>query len=368
MARKSALERYCTKVISGKEVACKEIKKVCQRLLDDIATQYKDWHFDIEAAERPVNFIERFCKVPSGRLGTPLVLEEYEKAWIEAIFGFVDDNGLRRYQEALINVARKNGKTTLVAAIELYMLVADGEGSPQVYNTATNLDQATLGFNAAWKMVRQSKEIAAHVQKKTGQLYCDMNFGYIMPLASNTTTLDGLDVHCGVLDEIHAMKDRDIYDLIKQGTGAREQPLILQITTNGFVRNSIYDSQIEYAQGWLDRKIDDDRFIAFLYKLDDREEWTDEKCWKKANPGLGTVKQIDYLRNQVKKARQDSTYRPTVMTKDFNMPENAAVAWLDFAEAVNEFHYFGPKSEDKANFRDLGIQVRHLRFRRIGLR
>lgn len=337
--RKSALQRYCEKILDGREVACQKMRKLAARLLAEIKDRKGRWRFDIDAAERPVHFIEEFCKIPSGRLGQPLKLEEYEKAWIEALFGFVDKNGLRKYTEAFILVARKNGKSSLAAAIELYMLVADGEGAPQVYNAANNLDQAMLSYNAAIKMVRQSRDIAAHVAKQTDQLYCDLNLGFIRPMASNVTTLDGLDVHCAVIDEMHAAKTRDVYDLMKQGTAAREQPLILQITTNGFVRNSIFDAQYEYASRWLDGTLEDERFIAFMYELDDRSEWEDESAWKKANPGLGTVKSLEYLRGQVKKAKSDPAYLPTVLTKDFNMPENSSVAWLSFEEAVNQEAY-----------------------------
>lgn len=333
--RKSDLQRYCEAVLGGRVVACRKVKALCARLLADIHSRGGRWHFDMARAERPVRFVEEFCKVPSGRLGRRLELELFEKAWIESIFGFVDSDGLRRYTEAFILVARKNGKTTLAAALELYMLVADGEGSPQVYNAANSEDQAGLGYNAAIKMVRQSGEISRHVHKQEGRLYCDLNMGFVRPMSANPRTLDGLDTHCAVIDEIHAAKSRDVYDLMKQSTAAREQPLILQITTNGFVRNSVFDAQYEYASKWLDGEVDDERFIAWVYELDDRSEWEDESCWQKANPGLGTIKKLDYLRGQVAKAKADPVYRPTVLTKDFNVPENASAAWLTYAEAVN---------------------------------
>lgn len=339
MARRkqTALERYCRSILSGKTVACAKMRKLAERLLADIRNRKGRWVFDPELAERPVRFIEEFCKVPSGRIGRPLMLEDYEKAWIEAIFGFVDrKTKMRRYTEAFICVARKNGKSSLAAAIELYMLIADGEGAPQVINAANNLDQANLSYKAALRIVLQSGDISKHVHKQEDQLYCDLNMGYIKPMAANASTLDGLDVHMAVIDEIHAAKTRDVYDLMKQATAAREQPLIFTITTNGFVRNSVFDAQYDYARRWLDGELDDERFVAFVYELDDRSEWDDESCWMEANPGLGTVKSVEYLRGQVAKAKEDPAYRPTVLTKDFNMPENASVAWLSFEEAVNE--------------------------------
>lgn len=226
--------------------------------------------------------------------------------------------------------------SSLAAAVELYMLSADGEGAPQVINAANNLDQANLSYSAAIRMVRQSGDIARHVHKQEDRLYCDLNMGYIKPMAANASTLDGLDVHMAVIDEIHAAKTRDVYDLMKQATAAREQPLVFTITTNGFVRNSVFDAQYDYARRWLDGELEDERFVAFIYELDDRSEWEDESCWMKANPGLGTVKSVEYLRGQVAKAKEDPAYRPTVLTKDFNMPENASIAWLTFDEAVND--------------------------------
>lgn len=232
--------------------------------------------------------------------------------------------------------------TSLIAAIELYMLMADHEGAPQIYNVASSKDQASLAYGAARKMVAQSKKISKRVRKGTvverdsDGLICDFNMGYISVLSSQTKHLDGLDVHLGVIDELSAIENRDLYDLVKQGMAARDQPLLLTITTNGFTRNGIFDAQYNYACGWLDGKVKDDRFIAFIYELDSRDEWEDEKCWKKANPGLGTVKKLAFLRNAVKKAKQDPEYLPTVLTKDFNIPENNAVAWLTFDEAVNE--------------------------------
>ena len=331
----SALEVYCDRVVKGEVTACRKIRKVCARLLGNIANPGR-FHFDKKEAERAVKFIESFCYIPSGRLGQPFLLEDYEKAWIQAIFGFVDDDGLRQYQEVFIIVGRKNGKSSLAAAIELYMLMADGEGAPQIYNVATKKEQAELAFNAALKMMRQSKKLLHHLNKRNEDIYCPSNMGFIKPLSSNTGSLDGLDVHCAVLDEVAAMKDRDLYDLIKQGMSAREQPLLLQISTNGFVRGGIFDNQYDYAKQWLDGEITDERFLPLVYELDDRDEWKDEKCWVKANPGLGTVKKLEALRGYVQKAKDDPSFRPTVMTKDFNLPENTAVAWLDFDEAVNE--------------------------------
>lgn len=199
-------------------------------------------------------------------------LQLFQKARLQAVFGFVDDNDLRKYNEVLVVEGRKNGKTTECAATELDMLVNDGEGAPQIYNVATQREQATLGFNACHKMRNQSPLLRKHIRKRAADLYCSLNFGYIKALASNTTALDGLDVHMATIDELSAIKNRDLYDLVKQGMGARSQPLLFCISTNGFVRNGIFDAQYQYASDILYGKAVNDRFLPLIYELDDADE------------------------------------------------------------------------------------------------
>lgn len=331
----SSLERYCTDILDGVITACYRMKQVAELLLDEINNP-KEYHFDAEIAEKHISFIETFCKVPSGMLGAPLKLELFQKARLEAVFGFVDDENVRQFNECLIIEGRKNGKTTECACVELDLLVNDGEGSPQIYNVATKLDQAKLGFNAADKMRRLSPLLKKHIRKRANDLYFEYNFGYIQPLASETKSLDGLDIHGAIVDELAAIKNRDLYDLIKQGMGARRQPLLFTISTNGFLRNGIFDAQYDYACGILDKKIKDEHFLPFIYELDDISEWDKEECWIKANPGLGTIKSYDYLRQMVDKAKVDLSFRPTVMVKDFNMPQTGETAWLRYEELNNE--------------------------------
>ena len=221
-------EKYFTSIAEGKITACEKMRKVSDNLMEAYMNP-GEFHFDIDIANRHIEFIERFCKLPTGKLGQPLRLELFQKARFQAIFGFVDDNDLRQYNEVLIIEGRKNGKTTETAAVELDMLVNDREGSPQIYNVATMLDQAKLGFNAADKMRRQSPLLKKHIVKRAADLYCSLNMGFIKALASNVDSLDGLDTHCGVIDELAAIKNRDIYDLVKQSMGAREQPLLFCI-------------------------------------------------------------------------------------------------------------------------------------------
>lgn len=341
--RRDGLEcvAYMDSVLSGEVVACEKITKLCLMMRPRIEGGYKCWRYDPEAAKRPVEFIERFCCNPQGRPGQHLVMQPYQLNAIELTFGFVDENGLRQFNELMWVMARKQGKTTLMAALALYMLMADREGSPQCYSAATSKDQASLLYGAMLSMVRQSPALSKRLHKgiipsrSQDGLIFRANDGYFTPLSSQTRNLDGLNVHFAAIDELAAITNRDTYDLVKQATSSREQPLIVEITTNGFERDNLFDQQYAYAGQLLDGSVEDDHFLPVIYELDSREEWTDERMWYKANPGLGTVKKLETLRGFYTKARQDPSFLPTFMTKDMDVPENKASAWLRYDEAVN---------------------------------
>lgn len=334
------LYEYGNAVLGGSIVACHRIKQVYKMLLDLLETSNSDWKFDIERANRPIEFIETFCKQSQGKIGSPLKLMLFQKAKLQAVFGFVHrEEEFRKYTEVLDIRGRKNGKTTENSALSLYGITADDEGAPEIYFIATALDQAKKGFNEAWNMMRQSPDLRKHIRKRQSDLYFDYNMGFIKALASNSNSLDGLNGHFIIIDELAAIKNRDIYDLMKQSMSSRRQPLLTTITTNGFVRDNIFDSQYEYACGVLDGRIKNERFLPFIYELDDRDEWDKEECWVKANPGLGVIKSIDTLRENVQKAKDDPSFKPTVMVKDFNMKENSASAWLTWDEIDNPIRF-----------------------------
>lgn len=329
----SALEQYAVAILDGKINACRRIKQMYEKLLYQYYNPGR-WHFDQAIADRHIVFMERFCRQPES--GKPLRFELFQRAKMEAIFGFVDDCNLRQYQECLTIEGRKNGKTTEMAAVEIDLLANDGEGSPQVYNVATKRDQAMLGFNAVHSMIKRSSDLSGILRKRVSDIYFPYNLGFIKALAANSNGLDGLNSHGVIIDELAAIKNRDLYDLMKQSMSARSQPLLFAITTNGFVRDNIFDSQYEYACGVLDGTIDDERFAAFIYELDDPDEWLDESCWIKANPGLGTIKKFDFLKGCVEKAKADPSFMPTVKVKDFNLKETGASSWLRWDELNND--------------------------------
>lgn len=331
------IREYWNQIQTGKIAACKRLKQQYKKLIAELDDPRDPWVFDIDKAMQPIEFIQQFCRQSKGRwIGQPLDLQLFQKAKIQAIFGFVHkETGLRRCREVLTLEGRKNGKSTEMAALGLYMLAGDGEGGPEVYSLATKRDQAKIVFTEASNMVSQSPELRRHIRKRKTDLYMPVVFGKFEALASEANSLDGLNTHCGIIDELHAIRDRNLYDVIKQSMTARDQGLLVQITTAGFVRECIFDAQYTYACNVLDGVFEDERLLAFLYELDDRSEWTDFRCWEKANPGLGTIKDYGELAAFVERAKNEPDFRPTVLTKDFNIRETAADKWLTFEECAN---------------------------------
>ena len=338
MSRTNYILEYWNKIQSGEIVACKRLIQQYQKLVDELNNPRDPWVFDIEKATRPIEFIETFCRHSKGKwIGRPMRLELFQKAKIQAAYGFVHkETGLRRCREVFTLVGRKNGKSTEKAATGNYMFIGDGEGGAEVYSVATKKDQARIVWTEAHNMVTQSPALSKHVRKRKTDLYFPVTFSKFEPLASDSNSLDGLNTHYCIMDELHAIKDRNLYDVMKQSMSAREQPILDMITTAGFVRECIFDSIYKYACDVLDGIIEDERFLAFIYELDDRSEWTDFRMWEKANPGLGTIKSYDELAANVERAKNDPDFLPTVLTKDFNIRDTAAGTWLTFDQINNE--------------------------------
>lgn len=329
---KNYIVEYWSKIQSGEINVCHKLRQQYQKIIDELESPRDPWVFDLELATRPIEFVERFCKHSKGKwIGKAVTLELFQKAKIQAVYGIVHkETRTRRCREVFTLVGRKNGKSTEKAAVGNYMLVGDGEGGSEVYSVATKKDQARLVFSEAVNMISQSPSLSKHVKKRKSDLYFPVTFSKFEPLASDSNSLDGLNAHSVIMDELHAIKDRNLYDVMKQSMAAREQPLLDMITTAGFVRECIFDSIYDYASNVLDGTVQDERFMAFVYELDDRNEWTDFRCWEKANPGLGTIKSYEELAANVERAKNDPDFLPTVLTKDFNIRETSAGTWLTF--------------------------------------
>lgn len=331
------LVQYWNEIDSGQTVTSDKVKRQMAELIAIKNGSSKEFHYDPILANRPIIFIEKFCKQSKGKTGQPVKLELFEKAIICSIFGFIDEKGYRMVSEIFIDMGRKNGKSTLIACIGLYCFVADGEGGPEIDCVSTKRDAARIVFNEAKNMVLQSPELRAIIKPHVLDLWCQSNLGIYRPLSSDSNTLDGLNPSVCILDECHAIKDRNLYDVTKQALSAesRKQPLYIIITTAGFVRDGIYDELYEYAEHVLNGDVEDYRFISFIYELDSVDEWLDESKWIKANPGLGTIKSIEKLRSNVNRALVEIDYRATVWTKDFNLKNVIAATWLKWEQIDN---------------------------------
>lgn len=331
------IKEYINEIEKGNIIAGRKIIKIYKRLLEESKNESLPFYFDEEIGERPITFIETFCKQSEGEIGKPIKLELFQKAYIQALFGFVyRDTGYRRFNETMFLVGRKNGKTTMLSAIALYMMIADGEGSAECYSVATKKDQASKAFKSACSMRAQSPEIRAIINKRRTDMYMPTTFSSFEPLSSDSDTLDGLNSHLVIIDELHAIKDRNLYEVMKQSTSSRRQPLVAMITTAGTVRECIFDDIYDYANNILEGTIKNDAFLPVLYELDKTEEWKNIECWQKANPGLGTIKQYKYLVEQVERAKADLSSKKGILCKDFNIRNNSEEKWLDFDTVNNE--------------------------------
>lgn len=331
------LKAYLDAIEGGEIVVCKRIRKVYTRLVYEAENPGK-YRFDEERANRPIEFIERFCKHSKGEwAGQPVRLELFQKAFISALFGFVDSKtGFRKYREAFFMVARKNGKSTMLAGIALYMLLADGEAGAEVYSVATKKDQAKIIFDEVCHMVSQSPYLRKHIKKRKSDLYFSASMSKLQPLGKNSDTLDGLNSSCVILDEAHAVKDRNLYEVMKQSQSARTQPLFVTITTAGTVRECIFDDMYSYACKVADGVITDPTFLPIVYELDSKAEWKDPGAWFKPNPGLGKIKKLEDLMAKVERAKQSPKDLSGILCKDFNVRETLYNAWLDFDTINNE--------------------------------
>lgn len=333
---------YLKAMLDGRIPADKKILAVYQREVNWMDNPPEDFPFEFneKLGQHHIDFMQKFCRNSKGKSGkTPIRFELFQLAKMQLVFGWVEkDTGLRRFREVVDIRGRKCGKSTETAAVEHDMLLNDKENGPEIYDVANSKDQAKLVFDECCRMRVQSPALKAIERKRQCDIYCNSNFGFIKALAAKTDNLDGLNSSFVCQDEWHEQRDSALYDVMKQSQAEREQPLYWLISTNGSRREGFFDNKYEYASNvanW-EEGFHDYRTLALIYELDKREEWTDSKCWEKANPGLGKIKSIKTLREHVEQAKRDPSFLPTVLTKDFNIPENSADNWLSYEEAVNE--------------------------------
>ena len=349
------IEEYNKWIKDNPTKVCNKIKKIYERLAKDIKeerevsffnaeTQTTEKHtyiFDEKKATKPIRFIETYLKQSKGKWnGKPLKLELFQKAMIEAAFGFVDKNtGNRKYRKVIFFVARKNGKSVLDSALATYMLTADKEGGAEVYSVATKRDQSKIVWEESKRMIRKSPELSKRIRCLVGGIYFDQKDSYFRALAADSNSLDGLNSHFVVCDEVHAWKDKNLLDVMYDSMSARTQPMILESSTMGTIRQNVFDVEYEYASQVIDDLVQDETLLPIIYELDDEKEWINEECWYKANPALGVIKSKKDLRDKVERAKANPIELVNLLCKDFNVRQNSINAWLSFEDLNNEEIY-----------------------------
>ena len=336
---------YYDEIILKKVTVSVKVKRVYQKLVHDLDDEMSEWEYDPKRANHAIEFVENFCKHSKGKMGgKPFIMELWQRAMTAALFGFVHKiDGVRKYREFVLIVARKNGKSAWASAIALYMQMADGEPGPECVSAATKKDQAKIVWSEAKRMVKKSPVLSKRMRCLVAEIVSDFNDGVFKPLSSDSNTLDGLNVHCSVIDELHAIEDKNLYDVIVDGMTAREQPISIITTTAGTVREGIFDIKYDECEriinGYDSGEYVDERVLPIIYELDHRKEWTDPNCWQKANPGLGTIKNVNQLKAKVEKAKANPLLVKNLLCKDFNIRETSNEAWLTFEQINNTTKY-----------------------------
>lgn len=328
---------YWAEIESGRLLVSKRIRQQFEKLVRQLKKPYKDYVFDIDRATRPIHYIEDICRHSKGKFGSKrFLLELWQKAIIQAVFGFVHkETGLRQYRFVDIYVGRKNGKSTLAAAIALYMLTSDDEMGAEIYSIATKKDQAKVIWDEAKKMAGQSPMLRNRLNRLVGGIMYDAKYAHFKPLASEQNSLDGLNSHGVFVDELHAIKDIELINVMEESVASREQPIVWKFTTMGFVREAAFDTIYLRDCNILDGLIENDNTLAFIYELDKEDDWQDERTWIKANPNLGVSKSYRFIKDKVELAKVSKSERKSLMCKDFNLRETASEAWLSFAQIEN---------------------------------
>lgn len=355
------IEEYYNFLKKNPDKACHKVLVTYKKLVDDIKkpkkvsffneiTEENETHtyiFNENKGNKPINFIEKYCRHSKGKwAGQPVKLELFQKAFIQALFGFVDkDTGIRKYKKGALFIGRKNGKSTMDSGLANFMLTKDGEGGAEVYSVATKKDQAKVVWDEAKRMIKKSPALNKRIRCLVGGIFYDKTESFLKALASDSNSLDGLNAHFVICDEVHAWKDKNLLDVMYDSMSAREQPMLLETSTMGTVRESVFDNEYDYfseiIDGYegLEGGIIDETVLPVIYELDNPNEWQDEKKWYKANPGLGTIKNIKDLRDKVNRAKNNPTELTNLLCKDFNVRQNDQDKWLTFDIVNNEETY-----------------------------
>ena len=334
----SFLLSYIDEIESRRIIAGEELKSVLKGLKDDLNNPR--YVYDEKPGQIRIEFIERFCKhTKSPFNGQPFILELWEKALLECAYGFkMAGTGLRRFNEVILLIARKNGKTTFVAGIDLAEFFLSSGGTDIVCASNTN-DQASILFEEINNMREQSKALRNEKRSKKNifYIYSPKNKNKIKKLSAQSRNKDGYNIEVGCIDEVHEMTDSKVYDAIKQSQSTKKEPLIFIITTEGNTVDGFLDSKLDYCRKMIKGEIKDERILPWLYTQDSVEEvFEDPSSWQKSNPSLGNIKLRSYLEDMMTKASNDLSTRLTMLCKDFNVKQLESGSWLTYLDLNNE--------------------------------
>lgn len=290
--------------------------------------------YDQQAADDVVWFFSQLAHYKGEWAGQPFLLEPWQvHDIIEPLFGWKRADGTRRFREAHIELPRKNGKSALLGGIGLYMVGGDKEPGAEVYSAATKRDQAKIVWTASKTMIEKSPVLREHFRTNKLNINVPRLNAKYEPLGADADTMDGLDPHAALIDELHAHKTRDTYDVLKTAFGGRRQPLLISITTAGVYRpESIGWEQHDHAVKVLEGAIEDDEFFAYITNAEPEDDWTDPAVWARANPNLGISPKYDYIRAQCEKAKQTPGFVNTFLRLHLNIWTASVSRWLSMAQ------------------------------------
>jgi len=321
---------YAVDIRKGKIPACKYVKLAVDRWFNDLENAHKrGLYFDEEAAKKYFRFVARYCRHSEGEWAGQLIVFEGWQCFVEAnVHGWKNADDTRRFTIVYEEVARKNGKTLRLGAGGLYYLEADGEPGAQVYSAATKREQAREIFDASLAMVRQSGALQRRLKDEEHKIRPIGRRGKYVPLSKDSKKQDGFNVHAGLIDELHAHPNNGIYNQLRSGSASRRQPIIRQITTAGFDRNSFCYKQRQYAIKILEGTVINDAWFAIIYTIDDPKDWDKENEWIKANPNLGISVKLKSLQDQCKEAKDNPEQKVEFLTKKLNIWVYGVLAWM----------------------------------------
>lgn len=347
MTTKYLYQQYIDDVLSGRQVVCKWVKLAVERHVRDLEQgAARGLRFDQAAARHVIDFFG-FLRHSKGEwAGQVVTLEPWQQFALASAFGWqryheAYGEWFRRFRQTYLEVARKNGKSTIAAGVALYLLDADREPGAEVYTAATKREQARIAWSEAKRMVQSSPFLRRRIKAVRDNLHIVGTASKLEPLGRDTDSMDGLNVHGAIIDELHAHKNREIWDLLDTATGSRRQSLLFGITTAGVDKLSLCWNLHEYTEKILEQTAHDDSFFGIIYTLDQEkkdadgkvieagDDWEDESCWIKANPNLGASKKLDDLRRKALQAKEVPTAQNSFLQRELNFWTQATVRWVN---------------------------------------